>query len=415
VRNWSETVRYSASRQVRPASLEQLRDLVSGSRHVKALGSRHSFNDIGDTPGVQIALDEMPRYVDVSADRGLVTCNAGLTHSELSLELEKHGLALPNLASLPHISVGGAIQTGTHGSGSGNAALSANVESIEIVTADGDVRLVRTGDRDFNGVVVGLGAFGVVHRVTQRCVPSFRMTQTVHENLPWATLLPRLEEVMASAYSVSLFTRYDTSAVAQVWVKSRAHDPASLDLAELGATAATRTLHPLPDTPSDNVTEQLGAPGASHERLPHFRHGFKPGRGDEIQSEYLVAAGHGAEAIDALRAIGSVIAPVLHVAELRRVAPDDAWLSPSSGRDSLALHFTWQRRPEAVAAVLPRVEDALEPFGARPHWGKLFAVEPAKLRTAYAHFDEFVSLLERWDPDGTFDNPFLQRLFARPL
>ena len=413
--NWSETIRYSASRQVRPTSLEALRDVVGGSRHVKALGSRHSFNHIADTVGVQVALDEMPRYVDISVDRGLVTCNAGLTHSELSLELEKHGLALPNLASLPHISVAGAIQTGTHGSGSRNAALSANVESIEIVDADGALRLVRAGDPDFNGVVVGLGAFGIVHQVTQRCVPSFQVSQTVHENLPWAQLLPRLEEVLASAYSVSVFTRYDTSAAAQVWVKRRAADAEPLDLAELGATAATTTLHPLPDTPADNVTEQLGAPGASHERLPHFRHGFKPGRGDEIQSEYLVEVGHAVDAIEALLGLGSVVAPLLHVAEIRRVAPDDAWLSPSSGRDSLALHFTWQRRPEAVAAVLPRVEKALAPFLARPHWGKAFTCEPAELRAAYPRFDEFVSLLDRWDPSGTFTNPFLQGLFARPL
>ena len=415
--NWSQNVTYRATEQVHPGSLSELQEIVARHARVKALGSRHTFNEIADTDGVHVSLDRMPSHLEVDTERRLVTSSAGLTHSELSLALDEHDLALPNLASLPHISVAGAIQTGTHGSGSRNAALSANVVALEVVDASGELRRVETDDPDFDAVVVGLGAFGIVHRVTQRCVPAFEVAQNVHENLPWAALLPRLEEVMSSAYSVSLFTRYDADEVRQVWTKELigADGPAgsTTDLRALGGTAATSTLHPLPETASDNVTDQLGVVGRSHERLPHFRHGFKPGRGDEIQSEYLVDVAHATAAIDAMRALGPRIEPLLHVAEIRRIAPDRAWLSPAGGRDSLALHFTWRRLPEEVAAVLPVVEEPLLALGARPHWGKAFAADRAALRAAYPRFDDFIGAVDRWDPTGRFDNAFLQRVLGR--
>jgi xylitol oxidase len=412
VQNWSETVDYSAVTQAHPSTLEELQQIVAGADRVKALGSRHTFNDVADTTGTHVLLDRMPRHVEVSADRSRVRSDAGITHADLSLALHAQGLALPNLASLPHISVAGAIQTGTHGSGVRNAALSSGVEEMELVTAGGSLRRVQRGEADFDAVVVGLGAFGVVHGVTQQVVPAFEVAQTVHEHLPWSALLPRLDDVMASAYSVSLFTRYDTDTVPQVWVKHRAGDPEPLDLAGLGAVAATTVLHPLPDTAADNVNDQLGAPGPSHERLPHFRHGFKPGRGDEIQSEYLLDVDHAVEAIEALRALGPTIGPLLHVAEVRRVAADTAWLSPAGGRDSVALHFTWKRLPADVLAVLPAVEEPLVALGARPHWGKLFTVDAAALRAAYPRHADFVAARDRWDPDGRFDNAFLRRVLA---
>lgn len=411
--NWSQNVTYHAAGQVHPSHLAELQDVVARHDRIKTLGSRHTFNEIADTDGIHVVLDRMPRHLEVDAGRHLVTSSAGLTHSELSIALDDHGLALPNLASLPHISVAGAIQTGTHGSGSRNAALSANVVALEIIDATGAARRVDEADPDFEAVVVGLGAFGIVHRVTQRCFPAFEVSQTVHENLRWSALLPRLEEVMASAYSVSLFTRYDADEVRQVWTKQRVGEPPTLDVGDLGATAATGTLHPLPQTPSDNVTEQLGLAGRSHDRLPHFRHGFKPGRGDEIQSEYLIDLVNATAAIEALRALGPRIDPLLHVAEIRRIASDRAWLSPAGGRDSLALHFTWRRLPEEVAAILPVIEEPLLALGARPHWGKAFAANHVALRAAYPRFDDFIEVVDRWDPTGRFDNAFLRRVLGR--
>lgn len=411
MRNWAGNVTYRASRLLRPESLDALCEVVAGHDRVKALGSRHSFNDAADTEGVQVSLDLMPRDLQVDLDERTVSIPAGLSHAEVSELLHAHGLAMPNLASLGHISVGGAIQTGTHGSGVRNRALSAEVTTVELVDASGSVRRFGRGDADFPAVVVGLGAFGVVHRVTQRAVPSFDIEQRVYQGVRWDSLLPRLEEVLGCAYSVSLFTRFDSEEVHQVWVKRRPEEP-PFDLRDLGGVESEVTLHPLPDVPVDHVTEQLGVVGPSHERLPHFRADFRPGRGDEIQSEYLLDASRGAEAIEAVRAIGTTVAPLLHIGEVRRVAADDAWLSPSGGRDSVAIHFTWKQLPERVASVVPVLEEVLIPLGARPHWGKVSACDHSTLAALYPRLDDFARRVADLDPHGKFDNAFLRRVLG---
>lgn len=411
--NWAESITYLSPQVAFPTDLDSLRQLVATHERVKALGSRHSFNDSADTSGIQVSLDRMPRTVDVDTAARSVTSSAGSSHAELSAALHARGLAMPNFASLPHISVAGAIQTGTHGSGARNPALSAAVTAIDLVDATGNLRRVGAHDEDFPALVVGLGAFGVVHSVTQDVVTAFEVEQRVFEGVAWEPLLAELESVMASAYSVSLFTRFDAERVDQVWVKRRTNEPAGYDLTSLGGTESRVALHPLPDTPAANVTEQLGRPGPSHDRLPHFRSDFQPGRGDEIQSEYLVDVEVGVEAIRAVRELGSLVTPLLHIAEIRRVAADTAWMSPSGGRDSLAIHFTWRRMSREVHEVIPVVEAALLPLGARPHWGKAFACGHAELRKAYPRLDDFAALVSAYDPQGKFENAFLRRVLGR--
>jgi xylitol oxidase len=412
MQNWAENLTYSAQELCLPASLEELCAQVAGADVVKALGSRHSFNDVADTHGRHVSLERMPPDVLVDPASMSVTSSAGLTHAQLSAELEQQGLALPNLASLPHLTIGGAIQTGTHGSGTRNPVLSAGVTAFDIVDANGQVRRLTDRDPDFDAVVVGLGAFGIVHSVTQDVVAAFDVEQRVFEGVSWEILLPVLEDVMASADSVSLFTRFDQPAVPQIWVKRRVMDGAGLDLTSLGGVEALVPLHPLPDTPADNVTEQLGKPGPSRHRLPHFRHDFKPGRGDEIQSEYFVDVRQAVEAIEAVRSLGPQVAPLLHVAEIRRVASDTAWLSPARERESLALHFTWRRQPREVSAFLPILESALLPLGARPHWGKVFACDHEALVAAYPKLPDFAALVSTYDPEGRFGNDFLRRVLS---
>lgn len=416
MRNWSHTVSFSSGDVARPRDLDELRAVVAGAERVRALGTRHSFNRVGDTVGTHVLLDAMPRHLEVSADRAEVTCDAATTHAELSTALAAHGLALPNLCSSPHLGVVGAVQTGAHGSGVAQPALAAHVTRLDLVDGTGALRSVAAGDPDLDAVVVGLGAFGVVHRITQRVVPVFEMTQTVHLDLAWDALLPHLHEVAASAYSVSLFTRYDDRGVAQVWRKHRVGDSVgdagALDLARLGARPATETLHPLPASGTQDVTPQLGVPGPSHERLPHVHPDVCPRFGSEIQSEYLLDAARALEAIEALRGLADRLDPLLAIAEIRHVAADPAWLSPSGGRDSVALHFTWQRLPEELGELLPVVEAALLPLGARPHWGKQFACSPRDLRAAYPRLAEWGALVGAYDPDRRFRNDLLDALLA---
>ncbi|MCT2584305.1 D-arabinono-1,4-lactone oxidase [Actinophytocola gossypii] len=404
-RNWAGNLTYRASRIARPRTEAELRELVAGTPRIRALGSRHSFSDVADTPDVLVSLDALPGDVEVAGDR--VTVPAATRYGDLAEVLRARGLALPNLASLPHISVAGAVATGTHGSGDRNGCLSTSVAALDVVGADGEPRRVLRGDPEFAGSVVALGALGVVVRVVLDVVPAFDVRQTVYPEVPWPSGMAELDALMSAGYSVSLFTDWTGDHLRQVWVKSTTTAPPA-DL--FGAGPATAPLHMIPTESVDAVTEQLGAPGPWLDRLPHFRMTHKPSSGEELQSEYLVPREAAPEAIARVRAMAGRVSPVLHVTEIRSVAADDLWLSGAHGRDSIAVHFTWRQRPAAVAALLPDLEAALLPLGARPHWGKCFA--GTDLASRYPRWSDFGELRRAVDPTGKFDNPFLSRLFG---
>ncbi|WP_367124728.1 FAD-binding protein [Streptomyces phytohabitans] len=410
VTNWARNITFQASGGLRtPESLDELCAVVGGAERVRALGAGHSFNRVADTTGTLVSLSRMPHLTEVDADARTVRVGAGATFAQLCAALRPYGLALANLPSTPHFTLAGAYATGTHGSGDAHGSLATAVRAVELVTADGGLSTVRRGDPDFDGTVTSLGALGVAHAVTLDLRPAFEVEQHVHEGLPWEVLTEHLDTLLASAYSVSAFTDWGGDAV-RLWLKRRTGDPLP-DLGWTGARPATRAHHPIEGLPAANSTEQLGVSGAWDERLPHFRSGFLPSSGAELQSEYLVPRADGAAAVTALRELRPWFAPVLQVAEIRSVAADTHWLSPNSGRDSVGFHFTWVRDADAVAPVVARMEEALAPFDARPHWGKVFATAPDVLRGSYARWDDFADLLRRRDPAGTFRNALVDHLF----
>ncbi|BCJ74298.1 putative xylitol oxidase [Catellatospora sp. IY07-71] len=406
VTNWAGNVVFGAARLHRPTTVDELRAAVAGARRVRALGTGHSFNRIADTPYDLVATTRLPRVMDLDSARATVRVSAGTRYGELAPHLHKHGFALPNLGSLPHISIAGAVATGTHGSGDRNGNLATAVSGIELVTADGELTTI--GGDVLPGSVVSLGALGVVTALTLDLVPTFDVRQRVYEDLPRASLEGHFEEVFGAAYSVSLFTRWRGPDIEQVWVKQLADEPAPP--AELfGARPADGPRHPIVTMSPVNCTAQLGEPGPWHERLPHFRLDFTPSAGDELQSEYFLPRERALEAFAALDGIAARIAPVLQVSEIRSIAADGLWLSEAYGRDSIAFHFTWIADDAAVAPVVAAVEDRLVPLGARPHWGKLFGVDPAAVRAQYPRLPHFTDLATRLDPDGRFRNAFLDR------
>jgi xylitol oxidase len=416
IANWAGNIVYSARSFHRPSSIPELQELVAGSDRVRAVGTGHSFNRIADTTGVLVSLAALPAVVEVDSAAALVEVSAGLRYGELAGQLHRRGWALHNLGSLPHISVAGACATATHGSGDQNATLAAAVAAVELVTPDGELRVLsRTGDAadEFFGSVVGLGSLGIVSRLWLDLEPTYSVRQHVYDNLAHDQLLEHLDEILASAYSVSLFTRWQPEPVYQVWRKRRvtAADDGGAEPVFFGATAAPVARHPLPGMTGDNCTEQFGRPGPWHERLPHFRLEFIPSRGEELQSEYLVPRELAAQAIQALARIADRVAPVLQICELRSIAADPFWLSPGYQRDSLGLHFTWIPDAAAVSPVLVEIERELAPLGARPHWAKLFAMQPATLRGLYDRYADFARLLAFRDPAGKFSNEFTARYF----
>jgi xylitol oxidase len=409
-KNWSGNYEYRARRLELPGSIEELQDLVAAADRIKALGSRHSFTDIADSSGSQISLTRLPAVLEVDAASRTVTVGAGIRFGEFAKRLDDDGWALHNLASLPHISVAGAIATGTHGSGDGNGALPTAVAALELITASGELRRLGRGESGFDGTVVSLGALGVVTAVTLDIEPTFEVRQDVFENLGWAELREHFDEITSSAYSVSVFTLWGDVGGTTVWLKSRLDgDTAAAERDDLfGAAKQTTQLHPLPGGPSANATQQSGVPGPWWDRLAHFRMGFTPSAGEELQTEYLVPREHAVAAIDAMRALGPSIAPYLLIAEIRTMRADDLWLSPAYGRDTIGLHFTW-RQEDAVLGLLSTIDAALAPFQARPHWGKVFDTDPSRLDSVYPRLADFRSLAEQMDPSGKFRNDYLDR------
>jgi len=404
--NWAGTHTYRARELHRPSTLEQVQEIVAGAARVRVLGSRHSFTDIADSEEL-VALDALPADVRVDHAAGTVSVGAGVKHGELAEALNAEGVALHNLASLPHISVAGAIATATHGSGDANGNLAAAVAGLEIVTSSGEIVTTGRGDADFDGLVVGLGAVGAVTRVTLDVEPAYDVRQRVFEGLSWRALFEHFDEITALGYSVSVFTRWGET-VDQVWVKSLVTDAPEEVRGELfGAVAATVDRHPILGLDPVNATPQLGVPGPWSDRLPHFRMGFTPSHGEEIQSEYHVARRHAVGAIEAVRRLAGTIRPLLQVCEIRTIAADRLWLSPQYGQDTVAIHFTWAREPAAIRRALVDVEAALAPFEARPHWGKLFLADAATMAARYERLPDFVRLIERLDPRGAFRNDWL--------
>jgi xylitol oxidase len=411
--NWAGNYNFLADKLHRPSSLDQAQDIIAHAPRLRVLGSRHSFTDIADSSEL-LTLDDLPPDVVVDHDSGTVSFSAGLRYGELVEALNDQGLALANLASLPHISVAGAVATATHGSGNSNGNLATMVAGLEFVTSSGEIVTAFRGDADFDGLVVGLGALGAVTRLTLDVEPVYWVRQRVFEVLPWGAFFENFDEITSTGYSVSVFTRWD-EAIDQVWVKSRVADspePVADDL--FGATPASVNRHPILGLDPINCSPQLGIPGRWSDRLPHFRMRFTPSSGHELQSEYLVARRHAPEAIKAVRALSGVVRPLLQVSEIRTVAGDQLWMSPQYGQHTVAIHFTWKPEQNAVDRVLMDVEAALVPFEARPHWGKVFLADAAAIAPLYERLPDFTRLVDRLDPRGAFRNSWLNtRVFGR--
>jgi xylitol oxidase len=412
LKNWAGNIAYSTENLRAAKSVEEVKSYVAKTRKLKVLGTRHCFNTIADSKDAFLSMKPMEEVVALDAKARTVTVDAGVTYGQLAPYLHERGFALHNLASLPHISVAGACSTGTHGSGEKNGNLSTAASRLEIVLASGDVVVLsRKKDGDtFNGAVVGLGALGAITEVTLDIQPTFVARQWVYENMPLEAATAHFDEIEASGYSVSLFTDWRNKNVNEVWIKERVGGKEFAAKPEFfGAKLAKKNLHPIAELGAENCTEQLGVPGPWYERLPHFKMGFTPSAGKELQSEFFVSRKDAVEAILAVERLHEKVSPHLLITEIRAIAADILWMSPCYQQDSVAIHFTWQQDWPAVKAVLPEIEKALAPFGVRPHWGKLFTIEPAVLRSRYGRLAEFAELAKKYDPQGKFQNDFLEK------
>ncbi len=410
LKNWAGNIEYSTSKVVYPSSTSQVQELVKKYSKLKVLGTRHCFNRIADSRDLFFSVKNMNKVVSLDTNNNSVTVEAGIKYGELAPSLHEKGYALHNLASLPHISVAGACTTATHGSGVKNGNLASSVLAFELVDANGNVhQLSKEKDGEqFDAAVVGLGALGIITKMTLKMQPTFMVRQYVYEHLPLAELKENFKEIMSAGYSVSLFTDWTKENINEVWVKKLDKEgEAPKDF--FGATPATKNLHPIAELSAENCTEQMGVPGAWHERLPHFKMGFTPSSGKELQSEYFVPFEDAVKAILTIQKMGKQISPHLFISEIRTIDADDFWMSPCRKQPSVAIHFTWKQDWPAVSKLLPLIEKELAAFNVKPHWGKLFTVAPKVLASRYEKFEDFRKLATQYDPTGKFRNDFLNK------
>ncbi|MEK6782322.1 MAG: FAD-binding protein [Bacteroidota bacterium] len=413
LKNWAGNLTYSTSNVGYPKSVGEVQEMVRKSTKLKGLGSRHSFNTIADSSVSLISSKELNRVVSLDKVANTVTVEAGMKYGELCQYLHENGYALHNLASLPHISIAGSIATATHGSGVKNGNLATGVSAIEFVNAEGEVVTLSKNDGEqFYGAVVGLGALGIVTKVTLDLQPTFNMAQVVYRNLSMAKLKDNFNTIMSSGYSVSLFTDWRNRNINEVWIKSRlkeGHGPLEFAPEFYGATLATQNMHPVEDLSAETCTDQMGVAGPWFERMPHFKMGFIPSAGKELQSEYFVPLENAFEAIRAVERLHERITPHLFISEIRTIDADNLWMSPCYKRPCVAIHTTWLQEPEMVMNLLPLMEKQLAPFNPRPHWAKLFTISPTDLQSRIEKLDDFKRLLSHYDPHGKFRNEFLDK------
>ncbi|MGI4757272.1 MAG: D-arabinono-1,4-lactone oxidase [Janthinobacterium lividum] len=411
--NWSKNLRYGTDRVYAPRDAAEARKIVMTSDRIKQLGSQHCFNNIADSHDAQISLRSL-KGIDIDPAAKTATVGAGVRYGELAPVLDKAGFALHNLASLPHISVGGTIATATHGSGVGNKNLSTAVRAIEVLKADGETVVFSrdTNPEQFRLAVVHLGALGVLTRVTLDLLPRFDMSQVVYQNLSFDELEHHLDTILSAGYSVSLFTNWQNNTASEVWIKDKiVPGSAQRELPKLfyGATLQTEKLHPIVGNNAEACTEQMGSIGPWYLRMPHFKMEFTPSNGEELQTEYFVDRKDGYRAMRAVEKLRDSITPHLFITEIRTVAADDLPMSMAYRRDSMAIHFTWKPEEVVVRKMLPQIEAVLMPFGARPHWGKIFEMPGSYLQQQYPAMKQFRELASHLDPRGKFRNDYLNR------
>lgn len=409
--NWSGNLTYGTSNIHYPENVAEVQAIVQQSKRVKVLGSKHSFNAIADSYEKLISLEKLNKIVTLDKTANTVTVEAGMRYGELAPYLHEQGYALHNLASLPHITIAGAIATATHGSGILNGNLSTGVSAIEFVNANGDLISLSKENNgvEFYGAVVGLGAIGILTKITLDLLPAFDIQQLVYLNLPMKELAQNFNAIASAGYSVSLFTNWKNQIINEVWIKKIAAANQVTDpLADLfGAVAATKNMHPLENESAENCTDQMGITGPWYERLPHFKMGFKPSAGEELQTEYFVDIAHAYDAIMAVEKLHAKISPHLFVSEIRTIAADQLWMSPCYNQTCVAIHTTWKREQDTVMQLLPLMEAQLEPFKPTPHWGKLFTMAPKDVQSRYRKLNDFKQLVQQYDPEGKFRNDYL--------
>lgn len=416
-RNWGRTASCTPAALASPSSEEELRTVLRTSRRVKVVGGGHSWSDAACTDGVLVSLDKLCRVLHVADDR--VEVEAGIRLDALNEELAVRGLALGVLGSIARQSVAGAISTGTHGSGPRHGSLASLVCALRLMLADGSVRELLPGDELFDAARVGLGALGVITRVTLRCEPAFRVEELAAP-VSFDAAVQAIPQLVRDEQYVKLwwlphtdfvqvFRYRKTSEASTFSAFARWFDDRVVNRVVFAALLALSRLAP------------FIIPGMNRlVRAVYFLKTRKIARSDlaltiamppvHEEVEYAVPLERAGEALRKLRElIERERLRVNFVAELRFACADEAWLSPAYGRDTAYLG-AYMARASGIETYFARFEEEMLALGGRPHWGKQFTARADRLRAVVPKLQAFSELRAALDPEGKFDNAFLDRV-----
>ena len=382
--NWSGSVECEPARLESPADeaavASRVREAAAAGGEVRVVGTGHSGTPLCATGGTLLCLDALCGVEAHDTAAGWATVGAGTKLCDLGDPLLERGLAMANLGDIDKQALAGAVGTGTHGTGRTLANISSSVAAVRLVDAAGEVRVLDAPE-DLRALRVCMGALGVFTALTLRLVPAYRLHERIRR-LPIGECLERLDDEIRDNRHFEFF-----------WLPSK-------DGAEM------KTLNPTDEPPSD-------LPDRRYERIGWSPHIITSVRDDKFfEMEYAVPAEAGPACFrEVRRRMQERHADVVWPVEYRTVAPDDAWLSPASGRDTVTLSIH-QDGSLPYRAFFEDVEEILLAHGGRPHWGKIHTLEADRLRDLYPDWDRFLALRERMDPDGRFLNPYLRRLFG---
>jgi FAD-linked oxidoreductase len=426
-RNWAGDQQCVPAAVEHPASVDELRAsiarAVDGARSVRVSASGHSFTDIACTDGVMVRLDRMDRVLEIDPAAGLAKVQGGTVIRDLSEALAGHGLALENLGDIDVQTVAGAISTATHGTGERFGNISAQVEALELVTADGSVvECSRESDPElWRAARVGLGSLGAIATVTFRVVPSFTIRRHDHP-LPLEEAFARLDELAAANehFEFYVFPHTRTALCRESRHTNGPPEPYGrlreylqetvLENHALGALCRVGKRAPgripainrfITRTLSGSVKTDASHRVFSTRRLVRF-----------TEMEYAIPREHGPEALTrVLEMIDRRGYAVPFPIEFRIVAGDDAYLSTAHERETvyIAVHMyrgmTWEPYFRAVEAIM-------DDYEGRPHWGKRHFQSAATLAPRYPEWDRFQAVRARLDPEGRFQNEYSRRVLG---
>jgi L-gulono-1,4-lactone dehydrogenase len=425
--NWAGDQSCRPAEVVRPSSRDELAEAIaraaSAGRRISVAGSGHSFTETAMTEGTMVRIEKLKGVIDADRASGLVKVGAGTVLADLNQQLAGLGLALENLGDIDRQTVAGAISTGTHGTGARLRNISAQVEGLDLVLADGGVRALSAAKHPelLRAARVGVGALGAIAAVTLRCVPAFTL-ERVDTPRPREAVLDSFQADADANDHFELFTfpyadsalvleRNRTGAPARPRGRIGAHlNDVVLENWALGALAATGRRFPAAIPSLSRLAGRLAAGGRTVDRSDRVFANERRVRFTEM--EYGVPRERGPEAVRrVIEWVRSNRYPVFFPIEMRVAAGDDALLSPSHERDTayIAVH---QYRGMEWRPYFEAVEEIMDSYGGRPHWGKRHFQTAATLAPRYPAWAEFQRARDELDPTHAFTNEYAERVLG---